>query len=150
MVVFPRTLKDTIDSWVADKILLVSGKPQEKDGEMKILVDTAFELTPQNIDEVAKSSSNQVAESTPTPPPLAEPMKTELGVIIHVRASLPETILIHLRRAFDAHVGLHQVYFLIDDVEGQRRIKASSKVTFSEDFVAQIEQLLGKGTVKIG
>ena len=132
--------------WDVDRILLVAGKPQEKDGEMKILVDTAYVLTPQNIDEVVKSPYVRISEEEERPPA----QKTELGVIIHVRATLPETILIHLRRVFDANVGTHQVFFLIDDVDGPRRVKASSKVLFSEDFVKQVEAILGAGTVRVG
>jgi len=146
-VVFPRALKEMVDVWEVDRILLVAGKPQEKDGEMKVLVDTAYVLTPQNIDDVVKSPYIRTSEEAEAPPAA---LTTELGVIIHVRATLPETILIHLRRVFDANVGTRQVFFLIDDVEGPRRVKASSKVLFSEDFVKQIESILGAGTIRVG
>jgi hypothetical protein len=41
------------------------------------------------------------------------------------------------------------VYFLIDDFDGQRRIKTSSKIAWSEEVVRLLEELLGKDSVKI-
>ncbi len=147
-IVFPRILRDTVDVWVPDKIVFVSGRPQDKDGEMKVLVETTYEITPKNIEKIAQSSKLSSMELDRHPQTTG--LVTQLGVIIHIRTTLPESILVYLRKAFDAHPGSHQVFFFIDDTDGQRRIKASSKVSFNEDFVTSIEGLLGVGSIKVG
>ncbi len=167
-ILFPRVLQEVGDLWAVDRVLVVSGRPQDKDGEMKVLVETSYEVTPKNIDEIVAQSSGmprQVEAEKPTPAPApgespeveasevgatTEGQTTPLGVVIHVRATLPETVLIHLRRVFDAHPGMHQVYFLIDDVDGKRKIRSSAQVSFGETFVTGIEAVLGKGTVRVG
>jgi DNA polymerase-3 subunit alpha len=145
VVVFPRTLKETPTLWEVDTPLVVAGRPQEKDGEMKVLAETAFEITEQNIDEIVTESSKAwSASGEDAPKPVDVP-----AITLHVRASLPETILIHLRKIFDSNVGSHPVFFLIDDFDGQRRIKTASKIVWNEDVVKRLEELLGRGTVKI-
>jgi len=144
VVVFPRTLKETPGRWEVDLPIVVAGRPQEKDGEMKVLAETAFEITDQNIDEIVLESS-KAWSSEAEQVVVAEPPT----VTLHVRAQLPETVLIHLRKVFEGNVGSHPVYFLIDDFDGQRRIKTSSKIVWNEEVVKRLEELLGRGTVKI-
>lgn len=40
-IVFPKTLEETPTLWIEDNILLVEGKVDDKDGEIKILVNKA-------------------------------------------------------------------------------------------------------------
>lgn len=157
-VVFPRVLTETAACWDVDKTLIVSGRPQEKDGEMKLLVETAFELTPQNIEEVVgdkKEAGSGKPEDSGASEATVDERRSTSGVdapqslTIHLRANLPETVLIHLRRLFDQNHGTHPVFFLIDDFEGQRRIKTSSRIVFSDEIVRRIEEIVGKGAVKV-
>ena len=69
---------------------------------------------------------------------------------LHVKAKLPDTVLIHLRKILDAHTGDVPVYFSIEDVGGQRLIKSSSRVRFDSDLVRELEEILGRGTVRVG
>jgi DNA polymerase-3 subunit alpha len=142
-IVFPRVLTDTASHWEADKILLVSGRPQEKDGEMKILVETAFEITQENIEDVVSGVKREEGVAAPISPSQGHAMQ------LHVRANLPDSILTHLRKIFDEFHGSFPVVFLIDDVDGARRIKSSAKVQFTDEVVKRIEEVIGKGTVKV-
>lgn len=150
VVVFPRVLKDTISCWETDTALIVSGRPQEKDGEMKMLAEAAFEITPENIDQIVVSRGGQTGvPAEEMAEMLSETGVTQLTINVYLRANLPETAILRLRKIFDEHPGPHAVYFLIDDIDSQRRIKTSSKITFHEDVVRLIEELLGKGTVRL-
>ena len=146
-VVFPRVLKETEPCWGVDTILVVSGRPQEKDGEMKLLVETAFVLTSDNIDEVIKGTVAEKSEENLEAIANADVIQS---ITLHVRANLPETVLIRLRKIFDDNRGTHPVFFLIDDFEGQHRIKTSSSIVFRDEVVKQIEEVLGKGSVRVG
>jgi DNA polymerase-3 subunit alpha len=147
-VVFPRVLRDTPTVWMEDRAVVVTGRPSEKEGRMNILVETGFEITPDNIDQIrtdeampGKADEAPLIEANPDP---------NSAVTLHVRARLPDAMLGTLRAILDAHPGPHPVYFLIDDVDGQRRIKSSSRVAFHDTVCKELEALLGPGTVKVG
>lgn len=144
-VVFPRVYNDTAACLEADKMLVISGRPQEKDGDMKILVETAYELTPGNIKDVIQSGAASLG--TPINGPLFP--QNDLPITLHLRATLPDVALVRLRRIFDENPGEHPVYFLIDDVDGERRIKTSSQIAWKQEMVTAIEQILGKNSVKV-
>lgn len=143
-VVFPRVLRDNPGLWAEDRVVIVSGRPSEKDGKMNMLVETAFELTPGNIAEVASSSLSLEPPLTPPCPKGEEPR----SVTLRVRAKLPETILLKLRRVLDAHPGDYAVCFLIEDVGGERRIKTSSHIAFNDTVMKELEGVLGRDTVR--
>ncbi|MFA5935428.1 MAG: DNA polymerase III subunit alpha [Patescibacteria group bacterium] len=151
IVIFPRVLRDNPALWMEDRAVMVTGRPSEKEGRMNVLVETGFEITPQNIEEirVQETSSLQPGTDDPTMNPIP-PMIQDSAVTLCVRAKLPDTILVKLRAILDAHPGDHVVYFLIDDVDGPRRIKSSSKIAFNDAACKELEGLLGRDTVKIG
>ncbi|MCC7357085.1 DNA polymerase III subunit alpha [Candidatus Uhrbacteria bacterium] len=142
-IVFPRVLADTAQVWVEDKIVIVSGRPQEKDGEMKILVETAFEVTAQNIDEILQGTELQHGS------PAQIAIEQTHSVQLHMRANLPDSILTFLRHIFDEFPGQYPVIFLIDDIDGVRRIKSSAHIAYTEEVVRRIEAVIGKGAVKL-
>ncbi len=143
VVVFPRVLAETGACWNVDTLLIVSGRVQEKDDELKLLVETAYEITAENVDEVAASSKKQGAGN------FTATSAIEPSITIHLRASLSETILLRLRRIFDEHRGEIPVNFLFDDAGVERRIRTDSRVSWSDEIVRQIEEVTGKGTVHI-
>ncbi len=142
-VVFPRILQATGVCWEVDTLIIVSGRPQEKDGAMKVLVESAFVVTPENIEEVARGSDSSLVTQ-------AVGEVTQLGVVLRVRTQLSETMLQRLQLVFAQHPGTCPIYFLIDDVHGPRKVKTASKLGFSEAVVQELEQVLGPGAVVIG
>jgi DNA polymerase-3 subunit alpha len=153
-VVFPRVYRENPDLWEGDRALIITGRPSEKEGKINILVETAFELTPENIQEVIASSDSSVHSETQLPdtsylPAGRQGQLPANSITLHVRAKLPDTMLIKLRQIIDANPGEHAVYFEIDDAKGPRRVRSSSKVKFNESVVKELEGLLGRDTVKI-
>ncbi len=55
LIVFPRTYKEKATLLEKDKPLLVNGTISNKDGEMKILANTIYEITQINIQEICNS-----------------------------------------------------------------------------------------------
>lgn len=150
VVVFPRVLRDLPYVWQEDRAVIVTGRPSEKEGRMNLLAETGFEITSQNIEEIR--SQEQAARSIPQEDAAPSAMESQPGgaVTLWVRAKLPDTMLIKLRAILDAHPGDHAVYFLIDDVDGSRRIKSSSRIFFNDEVCKELEGLLGRDTVKVG
>lgn len=156
VVVFPRVLQDTADCWVDDKAVVVSGRPAEDAGKWKLLAETAYEVTYQNIDEIAQATGVRELDSgvglegkegEDVKGRFEDNQDVQKPVILYVSATLPESTVRKLREVFDANLGTQPVEFMIDDVEGKRRVKASAKIHLTPDVIAQIESLLGPRTV---
>ena len=148
-VVFPRVYQERPELWEEDKILQVSGRLSKKDDTLHMLVENAFELTPDNLESV-RADGAQPPETSDVQPPTSNVGNLTGAVTLRVKAKLPDTVLIHLRKILDAHSGDVPVYFSIDDVNGPRIIKSSSRVRFDSNLVRELEAILGRGTVRVG
>lgn len=156
-VIFPRVYKEKPELWEADKAVVLSGRVQEKDGEPKFLVETGYELTPDNLEMVVqqfRGSSHVEQETHDVNPavqdqPVGTSDKRVDAVTIHLRAHLPETILYKLRSVLDQHPGRFRVYFMVDNASGSQKILSSYRITFDELVAKELEAILGPDTVKV-
>ena len=58
-LIFPSLYKQNPPLWQEDKIVLVQGRLSDKDGEVKVLCRIAWEITPENIQQVIRQSGQQ-------------------------------------------------------------------------------------------
>lgn len=156
VVVFPRTYKEKPEVWEGDKVLVVSGRPQEKDGEWKILAETAYEVTPDNIDLIEEATRGGVMSIAAED---SDALKKDLAtsnvrskhiqaVTLTLRAQLPETILLTLRGVLDKYPGQYNVYFAIENPGGKQKILSSYRIAFNDLIAKEVEGILGTDTVK--
>lgn len=153
-VVFPRVLKEASSCWEVDTVVMASGRLQEKDGEVKLLVETAYAVTPENIHEIvgggAQSADGQMIAENPPHTIHDRGLVTEIGCILRMPAHATETTVANLRKVFDEHPGVFPVCFLVDDVNGQRKIKTTSNIELSQESIQKLEYVLGVGVVQMG
>lgn len=151
VVVFPRVLQDNPELWNADTVLCITGRPQEKDGEMKVLAESAFAITPLNLDEVARTIREQGGgggvASSETPSLDTNP---QIPIVLHFHAHPSAAVLKTVREICDQHPGLHPVHLKINEPAGLRVVHSDCKIAFNEALVKDIELVLGPGTVKVG
>jgi DNA polymerase-3 subunit alpha len=152
VVVFPRVYQENPDQWVADTVLCITGRPQEKDGEMKVLAENGFTITPLNLDEIERVIKEQ--RGGPAMDPDADgpqvPRAEKSPIILHFHAHPSAAVLKTVREICDRHPGLHPVHLKIDESTGVRVVHSDCKITFGEALVKDIELVLGPGTVKVG
>ncbi len=137
-VVFPRVYKERPEIWEMDTPLVLTGRVSMKQDTPSFLVETAFVVTPENVHEIRGDGVPQEQSSD-----------IDRAVTLHVRSTLPETVLKELRSIFDTNPGSYTVYFLIDDVGGQRRVRSSSTIAMSHDVTSALESILGPNTVRL-
>ena len=176
-VVFPRAYRDRTELWEPDKILCITGRPQEKDGEMKLLVETAFEITPGNIEEIARMSSQDERDGQDPSAPLragwtdrADGQATQKDPVVlssrhPVRPASPITLSIRMhpsddmirliREACDRHPGEHPVHLRVENPTSHLGkssapaiIQSPCRIAWNEQSVSDLEMLLGPGTVR--
>ncbi|HEU0050696.1 MAG TPA: DNA polymerase III subunit alpha, partial [Patescibacteria group bacterium] len=145
VVVFPRVYRDKPEIWESDRAVVVSGRVQEKDNELKFIAETGYELTPDNIDEVAKYISrgglNGMGETAAAP-------RITQAVNLYLRAQLPASLLQKVKIMLDQHPGQYRVFFTIDQPAGKQKVLTNYKIAFDEVIAKEIEALLGPDTVK--
>jgi DNA polymerase-3 subunit alpha len=152
VVVFPRTFKEQEDRYGTDKIVCVVGKPQEKDGEMKLLADTCFVLTPENVQAICESMPKSAVpdeEIHSSPNIHRGSQETKTRVVLHLRTNLPNSILHQLRECCGAHPGPHDVYFRVEEERGSRMIQSSNHIAFNDEIAKKLESIIGVGAVKV-
>ncbi|HVM90296.1 MAG TPA: DNA polymerase III subunit alpha [Verrucomicrobiae bacterium] len=141
-VIFPRIYNEKPELWVADKAVVLSGRVQEKEGELKFLVETGYEITPDNIDAIRRHVATPNIDTPESVPAAIQ------AVTVRLRAHLPETILFKLRTVFDGHPGQYRVYFSVDNAGGQQKILSSYRIAFDETIAKELESILGPDSVK--
>lgn len=147
VVIFPRVYSDHPEYWEADTILCITGRPQEKDGEMKVLAESAFPITHLNLDEIERVIKEQQGGEIASQ--VSGAKKSE-PIILHFHAHPSAAVLKTVREICDQHPGLHPVHLKINEANGLRVIHSDCKITFDEALVKDIELVLGPGTVKVG
>ncbi len=149
-VVFPRVYKEKTELWQGDKALVLSGRVQERDDELKFLVEAGYEITESNVDQVEDyvrklTANNHGPSNTPAPPP---PKRTS-GVTLSVRAQLSGSMLEQLRAIFEKHPGAYPVFFHVDQGDGKQRLASSFRIGFDELIAKELELILGPDTVRV-
>ncbi len=66
IIVFPKLLEATVDFWQEDKIILASGRISDKDGEFKLLCDSAKAVTPEELEKFQRIEMTQKKNGHPT------------------------------------------------------------------------------------
>lgn len=167
VVVFPRVYQDHPEYWEADKILCVTGRPQEKDGEMKLLVENAFEITQFNIDEIervareatdgfhgfdqaASDASQDGSFDAKTNASEAADPRMPAAITLYFRIHPSESVLKTVREICDRYPGQHPVRIRIDDTRGVSVINSECRIAFNETVANDLEAFLGPQTVKVG
>ncbi|MFH1225773.1 MAG: DNA polymerase III subunit alpha [bacterium] len=145
VLVFPKILVETHDVWQEGRIVIIQGRLSDKDGTIKILVQTAAELTLDNLEQCLEKVSVGAKRNHQ---PLAQPAKklalagtvclTPVTAITPALAQNLKMILIH-------YPGRYQVCLVIKG----NRIKTNSLIDYNEEVKSAIEGLLGPETVKL-
>lgn len=142
VVVFPRVYRDKPDIWEADHPVAVAGRVQEKDGELKFLAESGYEITPDNIEEIATYINQEAGITNHASVPAS-------SLTILLRAALPESILNKVRLIFQQHPGSYQVHFAVENQQGIQKIQSAYRIGFNEAIEKELEQLLGPGCVRM-
>ncbi|MFA6525014.1 MAG: DNA polymerase III subunit alpha [Patescibacteria group bacterium] len=128
IIVFPSTLKDNHEIWAEDKMLLVTGKVNTKEGIPKLICEKVKEF-----DGQANYGKPEVAEKK-----------------IHVEiANLEKETLDKLKIIFENNPGEYKVFLAWKNGGSPKIISTKTAISISDETVAEIETIVGSGAVKI-
>ncbi len=109
VVVFPKILQQNPDLWSDERMIIVEGKVSDKDGEPKILVDTARELDMEALKQYAASQDQR-------------------PLLVHLPANLAPEKLTAIHSILTRNPGRTPVELLMDDGKQTKRHLAPQRV----------------------
>ncbi len=143
LVLFPKVYQESVDLWQRDKILIVRGKTnrrgQNGDSELKIMVDSASELTQEDTDAAE-------VKQKPT-----KPTGTTKGQRVYIRlpSSEDQATLINIKEIVDNHAGATDVVLVMGAGASQQAIKLPMKIDRDDTTIEQLTSLVGADNVKV-
>jgi len=136
VLVFPKLLAETTTLWSDNAKVIIEGKRSEKDGDLKILADKAWELNAQSLDRLSSSA--------PTAP------KRPKSIIVRLPSTITRKNLEQLQTVLQQHdrgaSGMPVELLLIKD-RLPHRIATSYKIRRDQETVAAITKVVGSGAV---
>ncbi|MFH1173215.1 MAG: DNA polymerase III subunit alpha, partial [bacterium] len=165
ILVFPKILEANREVWQEDKVVAVQGRLSDKDGELKILCQTAVELTLDNLADSFKKMAEQAKSqpqngygnnryngngynnsARPARSEPAQPAAKAVGIVNITLAALDNPALAQsLKMIFSHYPGHYQVYLSVKD----KKIKTSFLIDFNHSVKGAIEEIAGPGSVRL-
>ena len=147
LVVFPKVHQESEDIWTRDKIILAKGRTSRRgqngsSGELKILVETVKEVD-------ASETALLTAEAT-APPSNKRPIdEKNKRIYIRLHSSEDQATLVSLKQAIDSRSGETEVVLVLGNDQDRQAIKLPMKFSLQGSNLAELEELVGAGNVKL-
>jgi DNA polymerase-3 subunit alpha len=148
-IVFPKTLEATGSLWEEDKVILASGKISDKDGTLKLLVDSAKVINQEEMEQRARIIATQKTNGTiiaPTAPPqkkVAEEATPKITITLP-QASDQETLRTLSTHFGKCEPGATKVYLKINNT----KLETPYCITKSYDLENEIKKLIPGAVVE--
>jgi DNA polymerase-3 subunit alpha len=162
LVVFPKAYEEHRDLWEQDKVVRVKGKFNAKDrdgnvAELKVLVDSAEEITEQMVDgyestgderkppkKRSKSSGGSRGSSKASKPKQSRPQPPRL----YVKLKDPDDnqALLDLKQNLNEYPGEAEVIVVIDR-DKRQAIRLSETVEPNESLLSELRQIFSESNV---
>ncbi len=140
LLVFPKTYETTKDVWVEGKVVCVVGKTGEEEGDDKLFVEKAYELTKENVGALTAQmavNSGSTSIRNYVAPEVVEALQDE-GVTIELTGEQVKKYSDDIKKILQKYSGNKIVYLSV----GGKKIKTSFKVDDGEKIRGEIEKLL--------
>ncbi len=145
LVIFPNAYRDYSSVWHEDNSLLISGKISDKDGETKVIVNSAYLVDKDNYQNVLNQLHGGVAAPT-----RSEYTAPKLGV---VRISLPaeagSEVMQRLKDILLENKGDKRVQLIIGNGYNAKKIEPEITINYNDELRQKIEDLLGFDKVRM-
>ncbi|MDO8589040.1 MAG: DNA polymerase III subunit alpha [Armatimonadota bacterium] len=167
VTVFPSAFKTCSEALVKDKIVIIKGKvshrerigqDDDKSHTAEVICESVRALNgdggigkdvPPNDEQEAEVSGRGRPETTEEAPNGNGGQDTS-GAAVHIRlinASAGDLAL--LKRVFNDYPGETEVHFHVESASsGTTRVSTDIRVNVSDDFLAEVQQLVGQGMVR--
>ncbi len=148
LLVFPKTYETTKDVWVEGRLVCVVGKTSDEEGDDKLFVEKAYELTPENVRAMAmQMAMNHGEKSVKSHVPNRAAIErdradrvVDLGDgTVEIKLSPEEAGMkaAELKKIFAEFPGEKLVFLKV----GDKKIKTSFTISTSSEFTEALEKI---------
>ncbi|HLD61083.1 MAG TPA: DNA polymerase III subunit alpha, partial [Patescibacteria group bacterium] len=141
LLVFPRTYESTKDVWVEGKTVCVVGKTSEEEGDDKLFVERAYELTKENVAALLQQlsvNSGSTSIRSYVAPQVMETLAEENGVTIELSAEQVKKYSEDIKKILSKYSGEKTVFLKV----GDKKIKTQFKIKEGVEFYDELNSLL--------
>ncbi len=139
LLIFPKVLENSESTWQEDKVVIASGNLSDKDGNFKLLVDSAKEINQQELENFKR------IEATHKKNGHSEKNESQKIIITLPNDSTKETFK-KLSEIFDkCESGNAKIYLRINDT----KLETPYSIKNSEDISAQIKNIVPEAIIDI-
>ena len=151
LLVFPRTYETTKDVWVEGRMVCVIGKTSEEEGDNKLFVEKAYELTKENVEGLSRQlvfNKTEPALRAYVPAQTLAHTQSEAYLFIEnledrVEIKLPPAVVKNkadgIKAVLSKYPGDKMVYLLV----GDKKIKTQYLVAFSDELRRELAVAIG-------
>lgn len=141
VLVFPKVLDTTGAVWEEDKVVLVSGKISDKDGNFKILCDTVTVVNQAEVEKFSRVLATRKLNEKP-----AEKKADATKIIIALPASADKDTLKKLSQYFDrCDAGTLKVFLAINN----QKLETAYCITQSENLETNLKNIVPEAKINI-
>lgn len=174
-IVFPNLFAETSNVWAADRIIVLDGKVNDKDGSLKILADKIWDITGrtslEGLDLPALTASgngrrgggnyntisshgnnagnNYVHSTSQTVKPSKAPVSLSLSLHIKLPKGCVKSLLADIKKAISDHPGNSSVVLLLPQNSHYEEMPINKKVDAGPVLLHQLKDLVGKENVNL-
>jgi DNA polymerase III alpha subunit len=174
ILVFPKLYADTHTMWQADQVVVVEGRVSTKDGQIKIIANQVWELTPDLAldsfkateeltfmkDELKeKRAAKRLSPDSPAaasyankvfgmqgPTPRKQPAPSfEKSLYITLPPGTSKDILEGLKKIITTQPGDTKVLLRVPSSAGYKEIEAKTRVSVTETLLKELDTAVGMG-----
>jgi DNA polymerase-3 subunit alpha len=160
VILFPGAFQQTLGLWERDRVVLVRGKlsAKDRDGnmgqELKVLVDDAREITPQQAEayqptgkkaKLPSKSKKVVTGKTKQATTSAGPQR----VYIRLADSDNHELLMSLKQTIDEQTGENEVVLILGPDASKQIIRLPSRISTEAGSLSRLLDLVGAENIKL-
>ena len=160
LILFPSALQQTLGLWERDRVVIARGRVNAKDrdgnlqNELKIMVDDAREVTPEQASAYQATGKKQSApkagkgtKRTVKATAVATTTVTNPKVFIRLTKSEDHELLRSLKRLIDERQGESEVVLVLGQESAKQIVRLPSRMKSDQESLEQIQLLVGAQNV---
>lgn len=161
VILFPGAFQQTLGLWERDRVVLIRGKlsAKDRDGnigqELKVLVDDAREITPQQAEAYEptgkKAKSPTKSKKKPGTSSTDEVVEPNVPKRLYIRLidSNNHQLLVSLKQTIDGQAGEHEVVLILGPDASKQVIRLPGRVSTEKAVMNRLQELVGADNIKL-
>lgn len=159
-LVFPKILENNSALWRVDNQVIITGKISTKEGEIKILIDNAEELSEEGLERKKPinngvKNNNEIPQDQPATPTRfvgsrrADGPKAEKTLKLSIPKSLKKSDMEKVKKVLTEYPGKDRVEINLSVNGESKKIILKNRISIKKELLSKLEYLISKENINI-